>query len=212
MNIRLVGAAALAAFVAQSASAAIVVTTNQSLWTSAVSNFGVVATETFNGIPNGSYSSPLGRSVTPSAVGAPTVSWSAVAAGGLRVLDGVVSTVGPGVTLIFSFGPDVRAVAGNFFGTDINFGNATVLFTVELSNGTAYEGISSDPSTFTGFRSTNAVTISSLELTVVNAPGFAGGGDVYPSVDNLYFGVIPAPGAFAILGAASLVGFSLRRR
>jgi len=35
---------------------------------------------------------------------------------------------------------------------------------------------------------------------------------VFPSVDNLYFGVIPAPGAFAILGAAGLVGFSLRRR
>jgi len=121
----------------------------------------------------------------------------------------VFSTNNP-TTLTFTFTPGVRAVAGNFFGTDISFGNATVLFTVELSNGAAYEGISSSPGSFTGFRSTNAAeTISGLSLTVSN---FGGSGDVYPSVDNLYFGVIPAPGAFAILGAAGLVGFSLRRR
>ena len=60
---------------------------------------------------------------------------------------------------------------------------------------------------------TNAVTISSLELTVVNAPGFAGGGDVYPSVDNLYFAVpVPAPGAFALVGLAGLVGGRRARR
>jgi hypothetical protein len=211
MDLRLFGVALAGACVVQSASAAIVVTTNQALWNSAVAGFGVVATETFNGIANGFYNDPFAGSVTPSAVGAPAVTWSASAAGGLYVQDGVFSTNNP-TTLTFTFTPGVRAVAGNFFGTDINFGNATVLFTVELSNGTAYEGISADATTFTGFRSTNAATISSLELTVVNAPGFVGGGDVYPSVDNLYFGVIPAPGAFAILGAAGLVGFSLRRR
>ena len=212
MDLRFFGAALAGACVVQSASAAIVVTTNEALWNSAVAGFGVVATETFDGIANGSYNSPFGGSVTPSAVGAPTVNWSASAAGGLNVQNGVFSTNNP-TTLTFTFTPGVRAVAGNFFGTDVNFGNATVLFTVELSDGPAYEGISSDPTTFTGFRSTSAaVTISSLKLTVVNAPGFVGGGDVYPSVDNLYFGVIPAPGAFAILGAASLVGFSLRRR
>jgi hypothetical protein len=34
---------------------------------------------------------------------------------------------------------------------------------------------------------------------------------VYPSVDNLYFGVVPAPGALALLGAAGLIGLRRRR-
>jgi len=39
----------------------------------------------------------------------------------------------------------------------------------------------------------------------------AGADNVFPSVDNLYFGVVPAPGAIALLGVAGLAG-TLRRR
>jgi hypothetical protein len=98
-------------------------------------------------------------------------------------------------------------VGGNFFGVDAEFANAAVFFSVLLSDGTSYEGEASSPASFTGFRSTTAATIASLTINVENAVGAAA---VYPSVDNLYFGV-PAPGAVALLGVAGLVG-SRRRR
>ena len=205
MDLRLFGVALAGACVVQSASAAIVVTTNQGLWNANVAVFGSVEVETFNQIEDGFYSSPFGGSTG-------SVGWSAEAEGGLFVSGGKFSTNIP-EPLTFTFTPGVRAVAGNFFGTDVDFNSINVIFSVALANGTTYEGYSEGASSFTGFRATAGETISSLTLTVTAAPAFAGGGPVaYPTVDNLYFGVIPAPGAFAILGAAGLVGFSLRRR
>ncbi len=183
-----------------SASAAIVVYVNQGVWNNAVANAGmVVETETFGGIADGPYNSPFGG-------GTASVQWSASASQGLFVQDGVFSTNLP-ETLTFTFTPGVRAVGGNFFGTDFNFNNASVIFTVSLSNGTSFTGEASSPESFTGFRSTNAATISSLSIDVENADATTA---VYPSVDNLYFGV-PAPGAIALLGAAGLIA-SRRRR
>ena len=190
-----------------SASAAIVVYVNQGIWNNAVANAGmVVETETFNEITNGFHESPFAGDTA-------SVHWSAEASNGLFVQDGVFSTNSP-ETLTFNFAPGVRAVGGNFFGTDIDFNNASVIFTVSLSNGTSFSGEASSPESFTGFRSTNAATISSLSIDVEPAQGFMGGGvpPVYPSVDNLYFGVTsPAPGAVALLGAAGLIA-SRRRR
>jgi hypothetical protein len=40
-------------------------------------------------------------------------------------------------------------------------------------------------------------------------PGMPGGGDVYPTANNLYFAAVPAPGAIALIG---LAGLSARRR
>lgn len=204
MNIRLLGSAALAAFVVESASAAIVVTTNQALWNAKVATFGSVEVETFNEIADGFHPSPFSGSTG-------SVGWSAEAEGGLFVSGGMFSTNIP-EPLTFTFTPGVRAVAGNFFGTDFDFNSITVIFSVALANGTTYEGYSEGASSFTGFRSTAGETISSLTLTVVAAPGFGGGGpSAYPTVDNLYFGVIPAPGALALLGAAGMIGYRRRR-
>ncbi len=188
-----------------SASAAIVVYTSQGLWNNAVANAGLaVETETFAGVSNGFHPSPFGGSTA-------SVVWSASASLGLVAQDGVLSTNAP-ETLTFTFNPGVRAVAGNFFGTDIDFNNASVIFTVALSNGTSYTGEASTPESFTGFRSTTAATISSLSIEVEPAQGFTGPPPVYPSVDNLYFGVTsPAPGAVALLGAAGLIGLRRRR-
>jgi hypothetical protein len=188
------------ALVASSASAGIVVYTNQSIWNARVATDGlVVETETFNAIADGYRPAPFTGSTA-------SVQWSAFADGGLYVQDGVFSTEFPD-PLTFNFTPGVRAVGGNFFGVDAEFANAAVFFSVLLSDGTSYEGEASSPASFTGFRSTTAATISSLTINVTNAAGAAA---VYPSVDNLYFGV-PAPGAVALLGVAGLVG-SRRRR
>lgn len=188
------------ALVASSASAGIVVYTNQSIWNARVATDGlVVETETFNSIADGYRPAPFAGSTA-------SVNWSAFADGGLYVQGGVFSTEFPD-PLTFTFTPGVRAVGGNFFGVDAEFGNASVFFSVLLSDGTSYEGEASSPASFTGFRSTTAATIASLTINVENAVGAAA---VYPSVDNLYFGV-PAPGAVALLGVAGLVG-SRRRR
>ncbi len=188
------------ALVASSASAGIVVYTNQSIWNARVATDGlVVETETFNAIADGYRPAPFAGSTA-------SVNWSAFADGGLYVQGGVFSTEFPDA-LTFTFTPGVRAVGGNFFGVDAEFANAAVFFSVLLSDGTSYEGEASSPASFTGFRSTTAATIASLTINVENAVGAAA---VYPSVDNLYFGV-PAPGAVALLGVAGLVG-SRRRR
>ena len=188
------------ALVASSASAGIVVYTNQSIWNARVATDGlVIETETFNSIADGYRPAPFAGSTA-------SVNWSAFADGGLYVQDGVFSTEFPD-PLTFTFTPGVRAVGGNFFGVDAEFANAAVFFSVLLSDGTSYEGEASSPASFTGFRSTTAATIASLTINVENAVGAAA---VYPSVDNLYFGV-PAPGAVALLGVAGLVG-SRRRR
>jgi len=207
LNIRhFLPAATLLVAISSPASAAIVVYVNQGLWNSAVTNAGLaVEAETFNQVEDGFHESPFGGSTA-------SVEWSASASGGLYAQGGVLSTNRP-ETLTFTFTPGVRAVAGNFFGTDIAFNNASVIFTVALSNGTSFSGEASSPESFTGFRSTNAATISSLTIDVEPAQGFMGGEvpPVYPSVDNLYFGVVPAPGALALLGAAGLIGFNRRR-
>ena len=199
--------AALLVAISSPASAAIVVYVNQGLWNSAVTNAGmVIETETFNEIEDGPYATPFSG-------GTASVQWSASASGGLYVQGGVFSTNLP-ETLTFTFTPGVRAVGGNFFGTDIDFNNALVIFTVSLSNGTSFTGEASSPASFTGFRSTTAATISSLSIDVEPAQGFMGEGVppvyVYPSVNNLYFGV-PAPGAVTLLGVAGLIGLRRRR-
>ena len=196
MSSRFLGSAVAVVALCASASASVIVTNSQALWNLRVTNGGqVVGTENFNDFANGFYGSPVSDTLG-------NVVWSASATGGLFVDDGYLSTNNP-VPLTFNFNPGVRAVAGNIFGTDINFNVVTCVVSVTLANGVSYEGISTSPSDFVGFYST-AADISSM--TIVTSPLVTG--DVYATIDNLYLAV-PAPGAAALIG---LAGLATRRR
>jgi len=181
-----------------SASAAVVSITNSVLWNFYSTNAGAsVVTETFNGIADGFYASPFSGSVGP-------INWLATANGGLYVQGGQFSTNNP-EAMTFTMSPGVQGVAGNFYGTDINFNVVPTIVQVTLNDGTSYIGFQNAPTDFVGFYSTGAA-ISSI---TISGQSPTAGGNVYPTADNLYFAVVPAPGAIAMVAMAGLVA---RRR
>jgi hypothetical protein len=76
---------------------------------------------------------------------------------------------------------------------------------VTLNDGSSYIGFQNAPTDFVGFYSTGAA-ISSI---TISGQSPTAGGNVYPTADNLYFAVVPAPGAIAMVAMAGLVA---RRR
>lgn len=199
MTFRLVyGSAVAAVALCASAEAAVTVTNNQTLWNWRVTNGGqVVLTENFNDIVDGYYAEPVSDVLGD-------VTWTGSASGGLYVQSGLFSTNSP-TALNFTFSPGVRAVAGNIFGTDVNFNTVTCVVAVTLASGFSYEGISSSPSDFVGFYS-SSTDITALSITTM--PLLTN--SVYATIDNLYIaGAVPAPGAAALVGLAGLIA---RRR
>ena len=175
-----------------SASAAIISFSQQNVWDAYMAYQALsVVTEDFNSIPGGFYSSGFSSSVGG-------VTWTATATGGLYAQSGLFSTNNP-TSLSFSFAPGVQGVAGNFFGTDISFNPVPSLVQVTLADGNSSILFANGPADFIGFFSTGAA-ISGLTITG------AGSGNVYPTVDNLFFAVpVPAPGAAALIGLAAMV-------
>ena len=197
-----IGACAASAMLASSASAAIATYSQFSLWGQDVVAAGAsVATETFNSYGTSYYASPLTGSVGG-------INWSATATGGLFCSNGYFSTNNP-VAATFTFAPGVMSVGANIFGTDSNFNIVAARITVTLADGFSYIASTSVSTDFVGFIS-NGAAISSLTMNAVGAPG----SNVYVTADNMYFGVVgvvPAPGAVALIGLAGLVA-SRRRR
>jgi len=192
--------AAVAVLGAPSASASVIAFSQQFVWEFYVTNAGAsIFLEDFNSLADGFYPDPFNATTGP-------VTWSASAAGGLFVDSGVFSTNSP-TALTFSFGAGVQGVGGNFFGTDIGFNVVPTIVTLSLADGTSYVGFVDASTAFTGFYSNGAAVTS---ITVAAAP-ISGGGNVYPTVDNLRFAFIPAPGAIALLGLAGFVGARRRR-
>ncbi len=188
------------ATVASTSSAAIIVFTNQTNYDNYASESGAtLSTETFESF-NGYYTNPLVGSTGD-------VTWSASAFGGIDV-----GTVGSShalsaflpvpLTLSFS-GAAVQGVSGNVYGTDSNFDVVPCIIRVSMQDGTLFIGIISSKTAFLGFYSTGSAM---TEITASSPLSF---GLVYPTVDNLTFAVVPAPGAIALLG---IVGFARRRR
>ena len=191
-----IGACSASAMLASGASAAIATYSQFSLWgQDVVASGSSVGTETFNSY-NGYYASPLTGSVGG-------INWSATATGGLFCDSGYFSTNNP-VTATFTFAPGVMAVGANIFGTDSNFNIVAARITVTLADGSSYIASTSVPTDFVGFIS-NGAAISTLTMNAV------GSGNVYVTADNMYFGVVPAPGSVALLACAGLSATRRRR-
>ena len=194
-------AVAAASLSAATSAGAVVRFTDYSLWSSFAATSGAsVLTEDFNSIADGFYTSPFSRTVGG-------ITWSAAATGGLFVQGGQFSTNNPEM-ITFSMSPGVQGVAGNFYGTDINFNLVPAIVQVTLNDGSAYIGFATSASDFVGFYSTGAA-ISSISVSAQAIPGSSA--NVYPTADNLYFAVVPAPGAVSLLAVAGLVGTRRRR-
>jgi len=185
----------------QAASAAMVTFSNATLWNGfSVGQGASIATETFNAY-NGYYANGL----TGNAGG---IQWTASAPGNLYAGLGYMSTNSPEALLTFNLAPSVQGVAGNFFATDASFGILPAIIGVTLADGSAYVGYAATAADFVGFYSTGAA-ISSISVSVAgNLPA----GTNFATVDNLYFAVVPAPGAVALLGLAGLVSGARKRR
>ena len=193
-----ISACSASAMLASGASAAITTYSSFSFWQQdVVASGSTVATETFNAY-NGYYASPL----TGSTGG---INWSAAATGGLFCQSGYFSTNNP-VAATFTFAPGVMSVGANIFGTDLSFNSLPATITVTLADGSSYIASTSGPTDFVGFIS-NGAAISSLTMAASDtAPG-----DIYVTADNMYFGVVPAPGSLALLASAGLSATRRRR-
>ena len=202
MSIRIAfSAAAMTVVMTQAASAAMVTFTNSTLWNGFSAGQGAsVVTENFNSY-DGFYASGL----TGSAGG---IQWTASAPQDLYAGSGYMSTNNAFTTLTFSLSPSVQGVAGNFFGTNQLFGVVPAIIGVQLADGSSYVGYAASAADFVGFYSTGAA-IASISVSASNV---AGTDPIYATVDNLYFAVVPAPGAIALLGVAGLVSGARKRR
>ncbi|MEY4809767.1 MAG: hypothetical protein RI986_105 [Planctomycetota bacterium] len=193
-----ISACAASAMLASGASAAIATYSSLSFWQQdVVASGSTVATETFNAY-NSYYPSPL----TGSTGG---INWSATAVGGLFCQSGYFSTNNP-VSATFTFAPGVMSVGANIFGSDASFNLLPARITVTLADGSSYIASTTGPSDFVGFIS-NTAAISSLTMAASHtAPGA-----IYVTADNMYFGVVPAPGSLALLASAGLAATRRRR-
>jgi hypothetical protein len=191
---------ALAATCASSASAAILVFTDQFLY-NIYSNSYTHAAENFD-----SYSGNFTGGV---AGVSGQVNWSATATSGVAVIGGRLSASSPEpLTLSFSGSASVYGLGGNIFGTDAVGAAVPSLVFIMLNDGTSYTNLIDSSNAFVGFISTGAA-INSMRVSAQSLPG--GSTSVYPTLDNMDFAYVPAPGALALMGLAGLAG-SRRRR
>lgn len=160
---------------------------------------GLVSQEQdFNGL-SGTYPSVTG--------GSGDFAWTASAPSGLFVSGtSVARTVATQDTLTFSFSStNVFAVGGSFFNVDAAGNQQNSVMKIKLSDGTSFIRVVSNTTTFSGFVS-DGVNITSLEVSRAGnlAP------NTYVASSGFVMGVVPAPGALALIGLAGTL--SRRRR
>ena len=177
-------------------------TVDQGAWTSYATGLGAtISSESFSAINDGYYASGVSGTVGG-------ISWTASASGGISALSGLVSASTGTATLEFAVSPGVNGIAGNLFGRDSSWAAVPAIISVVLNDGSSYIGYAASAADFVGFYSTGAA-ISSVAVSVA-ANAFAG--SYYATADNLYFAVVPAPGAAALMVVAGIVGGRRRRR
>ena len=155
------------------------------------------STETFNTYA-GSYSTPLLGSAGP-------VQWAASATGGLNVNAGRLSSTDGGSIRIDLSGAPVWGVSGNFFATSAGSVSGALVY-VAMSDGTGFINWVDSATAFLGFFSSSG-PISSIEITAASIDGST----VAPTVSNLDFAYVPAPGSIALLMVANAVAPRRRR-
>jgi hypothetical protein len=155
------------------------------------------STETFNTYA-GSYSTPLLGSAGP-------VQWAASATGGLNVDAGRLSSTDGGSIRIDLSGAPVWGVSGNFFATSAGSVSGALVY-VAMSDGTGFINWVDSATAFLGFFSSSG-PISSIEITAASIDGST----VAPTVSNLDFAYVPAPGSIALLMVANAVAPRRRR-
>lgn len=200
------------ALVASGATAGLAVYQQYETWAFCVNN-GIllpgntpetIITENFNSY-SGAYANPLVGTTGP-------ITWTANAfdpnsgTPSLFASNGWLSTAGPDNALNFTFEPGVYAVGGNFFSRNAAFELRPALVGIFFSDGSSSIQYVTSATGFSGFTSFE-VAISSMSVQVFPAPA----GVNYAAVDNLYFGVVPSPGALGLLSVAGLVGGRRRR-
>jgi len=130
--------------------------------------------------------------------------WKASSANGVLGQAGVVQTLSSSGTLKFDFSSgNVYGVGGLFHYVDLTGAYTSGLMKIKLNDGTTFIRSISSQTTFSGFITTGA-SITSLELSHIGSTGAT-----FSAAESLIIGYVPAPGAFALLGLAGLVG---RRR
>ncbi len=142
-------------------------------------------------------------------------SWTVSAEGGVRGGKSFISSAVAGQSLFFDFTGSTFAkgglhgIGGNFGFRDEsgNFQPGSILLT--LSSGESIYQTFNSKTDFAGFWLTDpAVTISGMRLQPMSGSNLAA---YSVSVDNLYFGGVPAPGALALLGVAGVCTAKRRR-
>jgi len=155
------------------------------------------STETFASY-SGSYATPLTGAAGP-------VQWSANSTGGLSVSAGRLSSTDGGAIRIDLSGASVWGVSGNFFATSSG-SVAGALVYVSMSDGTGFINWVDSATSFLGFFSSGG-PISSIEITAASIDGTS----VTPTISNLDFAYVPAPGSIALLMVANAVAPRRRR-
>ena len=186
-------------FIASFSNAAIIVAGSYESFNALVAlRSGTILVENFDGY-DGWYASGLTG-------GSGDLAWTATALGGLFAdeTSSSMSTNNPEVALTMTFSsPNVFAIGGNFYNTDLNFNTVPGRVVVTVGAVSYFYESNGGSSAFAGFISTsgaiNSITFQPFDLGV----------QVYATASNVVVGVVPSP---AVLALGALAGAFGRRR